>query len=84
MKAINNVINGSYEKVNAQTIVNSIAMKKEDKLKKDQEARAYILANYTVNQKTEAVKYYRKYIGKALFEAKEIVDDVLGTQKAMK
>ena len=81
IKAINNAINGSYEKVNAQTITNSIAMKKEEKLKKDQEAREYILANYTVNQKTEAVKYYREYTGESLFEAKEIVDDILGIQK---
>lgn len=77
--ALNNAMNGRYEKADYDNkeIQNIIAEKKENRKIKAAEAEKYILANYSLEKRSEAIKYYKDYVDVPYTEASETVTTIL-------
>lgn len=81
-RVIEDAINGKYEKIDSQSVSAIVEKKKEKQKAVEEEAKAYILANYTVEQKSEAVSYYRKQVGASLQKSKSFVDSLFAGEKS--
>ncbi len=77
--ALYNAMNGRYEKsdYNDKEIQKIIAERKENRQVRAVEAEKYILENYTLEKRSEAIKYYKEYVDVPYAEAGEVVAAML-------
>ena len=81
VNALNNALKGQYKKIGEEVINNTIQSNAENLKQKRIDAEKYILEHYCLEQRTEAINYYRKYVDSSLSEAKNTVDKLLGKTK---
>lgn len=80
--ALNNAMNGRYEKddYDNKEVQRIIAWKKENIRIRADEAKEYILANFSTDTWVDAVNYYIKYMHVSYTEAQNAVADILNEQ----
>jgi len=77
--ALNDAINGRYDKLDYDNrkVENTIAKQKEDLQIKASEAKKYILAHYSYEDRSKAIEYYKEHVGVSHMDAMEAVTAVL-------
>ena len=73
---LNNALKGKYEKIDLETINIAVSEKKEEIKEKPVDAKEYILTNFTIEQKSKAIIYYREQTGASLSEARKIIEEL--------
>ena len=79
VEALNNAMNGRYEKSDYDhKEIQKIISEKEEKRKiNEAEAKEYIIANYSLEKRSEAIKYYKEYVDVSYEEASKAVTAIL-------
>ncbi len=79
VEALNNAMSGKYEKLDYdnKTIQKIIAEKKENRKIREEEAKEYIIANYSLEKRSEAIKYYMEYVDVPYSDASKAATAIL-------